>query len=248
MSYIEKIELAKRMNYVADLLNIPEKGKNRQKLFGEKFGVSQEAARKWLSGEAIPTDERCILISKEAGVSYEWLKTGRGNIKDVDLSKSSSKVSENLSSYNADNANEQILFSRATEGKNQNECPVISWVQAGGMCSPDYGLSFNDAEEWRYCPVKHSDKTFVLTIAGTSMQPEYMEGSEIFVDPTIEPLHNDDVVVCDEEGRATFKRLKISPEGKYLEALNPDFPQRIIAVPKGTIICGVVIYSGRKTR
>lgn len=141
-----------------------------------------------------------------------------------------------------------VYFSRTINKVDTNVCPVISWVQAGELCLSEFVLNFDDAIEWRFCPVKHSEKCFVLAISGTSMEPEYTDGSEIFVDPTIEPLHNDDVVVCDAEGRATFKRLKITHEGKYLEALNPDFPNRIIKVPDGTIICGVVIYSGRKRR
>lgn len=243
MSYIEKIEFAKRMNKVADLLGIPEKGKNRQMLLGKKFGVSQEAARKWLSGESIPRDQICIAIAKEADINYEWLKTGRGNIKNIPPAESKQKITKN----EEDSINDP-LFSIKARKIDITVCPLISWVRAGEMCSSDGVYDFDDAKEWRFCPVKHSEKCFVLTIAGTSMEPDYTDGSEIFVDPLVEPLHNDDVVVCDTEGKATFKRLKITQDGKYLEALNPDYPNRIIQVPEGTIICGVVIYSGRKTR
>lgn len=78
MSSKEKKEFATRMNEVADDLGIPEKGKNRQKTLGIKFSVSQEAARKWLAGEGFPSTEKSIEIAKVAGVSYEWLMTGRG--------------------------------------------------------------------------------------------------------------------------------------------------------------------------
>jgi SOS-response transcriptional repressor LexA len=128
------------------------------------------------------------------------------------------------------------------------QCPLISWVQAGAFCAPEVIASFENADEWRYCPVKHSDQTYVLTIKSNSMEPLYLEGTEIFVDPTLNPQHNDDVVVSDPQGRATFKRLKITHEGRYLEALNPSFPERIIKVPEGSIICGVVIYAGWKPK
>lgn len=74
----EKLEFAKRMNLVADRIGVPPKGKNRQKILGEKFGVSQEAARKWLEGESIPQMSKCIEIAKEAEVGIEWFLTGRG--------------------------------------------------------------------------------------------------------------------------------------------------------------------------
>lgn len=74
----EKNEFAERMNKVADMLGVPPKGANRQQIFGKLFGVSQESARKWLSGESFPQTEKCIEIAKKAKVSIEWLLTGRG--------------------------------------------------------------------------------------------------------------------------------------------------------------------------
>lgn len=74
----EKQAFAGRMNHVADALGIPPKGQNRQVLLGKMFGVSQESARKWLEGEAIPQTIKCIEIARRANVSFEWLMTGRG--------------------------------------------------------------------------------------------------------------------------------------------------------------------------
>ncbi|CAG0966517.1 hypothetical protein MTYP_01022 [Methylophilaceae bacterium] len=78
MNSNEKRDFAERMNKVADMLGIPPKGSNRQELLGRVFGVSQESARKWLSGESIPQVAKCIEIAKRAGVSFDWLMTGRG--------------------------------------------------------------------------------------------------------------------------------------------------------------------------
>lgn len=74
----EKIAFSARLNKVADMLSIPPKGENRQKLFGKMFGVSQEAARKWFAGEGLPQMQKCIEIAKKSSVSIEWLLTGRG--------------------------------------------------------------------------------------------------------------------------------------------------------------------------
>jgi transcriptional regulator with XRE-family HTH domain len=78
MRETEKIAFSQRLNMVADMLSIPPKGENRQKLLGKMFGVSQEAARKWLAGEGLPQMQKCIEIAKKASVSIEWLLTGRG--------------------------------------------------------------------------------------------------------------------------------------------------------------------------
>jgi SOS-response transcriptional repressor LexA len=126
--------------------------------------------------------------------------------------------------------------------------PLISWVQAGMLCQVDHVFDKSTAEEWRYCHVKHSEHTYALTIVGDSMSPEYLDGCDIYVDPQVMPEHNDDVIVCTPDGKATFKRLQITNDGQYLLAINPDFPNRIIEVPEGSIICGVVIYSGKPTK
>jgi SOS-response transcriptional repressor LexA len=128
------------------------------------------------------------------------------------------------------------------------KCPIISWVRAGELCDVGHIDDLNGAEEWLICGVPHSNKTFGLKVIGDSMSPEYQEGWYIFVDPEVQAQHNDDVIVCDEYGKATFKRLQITPEGTYLLALNPDYPNRILKVPDSSRICGVVIYSGRKRK
>lgn len=125
--------------------------------------------------------------------------------------------------------------------------PLLSWVKAGELCLADHVFNNYDAEEWRFCHIKHSEHTYALTVSGDSMYPDYLDGCDIYVDPQVKPEHNDDVVVCTPEGRATFKRLQITNDGQYLMAINPDYPDRIIKVPEGTIICGVVIYSGKIT-
>lgn len=127
-------------------------------------------------------------------------------------------------------------------------CPVISWVKAGEFCDIGHIQSFEDADEWLICGSPHSDKTYALLVVGDSMSPEYQEGWHIFVDPEVQARHNDDVIVRDNQGNATFKRLQITPEGKFLLALNPEYPNRIIKVPEDSTICGVIIYSGKKRR
>lgn len=56
-------------------------------------------------------------------------------------------------------------------------------------------------------------------------------------------MPNRDVVARTPDGKVTFKRLKEDSEGRYLLALNPAWPDRVIRCPEGTLICGVVIGS-----
>lgn len=68
---------AARVNETCDKLGIARK--NRQTELGRLFGVTQKAARKWLVGEGFPDTAICIQMALKAGVSFDWLMTGRGS-------------------------------------------------------------------------------------------------------------------------------------------------------------------------
>lgn len=72
----EKLAFAKRLNLACDRAGIPAKGSGRQVVLGELFGVSQNGARKWLEGEAIPNTKRLPAMARTLSVTAEWLLTG----------------------------------------------------------------------------------------------------------------------------------------------------------------------------
>lgn len=131
-------------------------------------------------------------------------------------------------------------------------CPLISWVQAGDWSEIVDLFAPGDAEEWLPCPVKHSDRTFVLRVRGESMhnphgRPSFQDGDLIFVDPERHAEHGSLVVVrMSGANEATFKRLVIEGERKYLRALNPAWPEPMIEINGHATICGVVIFKGEK--
>ncbi|SEN73111.1 hypothetical protein SAMN05216325_1442 [Nitrosomonas marina] len=84
MSDKEKALFSKRLKELCDEKNLPEYG--RQTLLRKKFGVSQEAVRKWLDGESIPKHSHKVALCDYFGVNFEWLSTGRG-IKYQELNK-----------------------------------------------------------------------------------------------------------------------------------------------------------------
>lgn len=130
--------------------------------------------------------------------------------------------------------------------------PLISWVQAGDWTTIVDNLAPGDAEEWLPCPVKHSERTFVLRVRGESMcnphgRPSFQDGDLIFVDPERNAEHGSLVVVrLDDAKEATFKKLVVEGDRKYLRALNPAWPEQIISINGNATICGVVIFRGEK--
>lgn len=124
--------------------------------------------------------------------------------------------------------------------------PLISWVQAGAFCEAVDNLYPGDAEEWIPSVQGHGPRAFALRVRGDSMlgpagELSFAEGDIILVDPDREALHRSLVIArLPDENEVTFKRLLIDGGRRYLQALNPSWPNRVIEIPASTLICGVV--------
>jgi SOS-response transcriptional repressor LexA len=96
------------------------------------------------------------------------------------------------------------------------------------------------------CPVPHSDMSFALPVIGEAMVADdgYREGEFIFVDTRIEPTHGRDVVAVGQKA-AYLRRLIETPEGTFLKALNPMWPNSVIPLTNDILTLGTVIFSGR---
>ena len=97
------------------------------------------------------------------------------------------------------------------------------------------------------CPVPCGPNTLALRVSGRSMynpgsKPSFEDGDIIFVDPDLAAKPGDLVVARQGQDKATFKQYIEESDGrKYLWALNPDFPNRVVEATEETVICGVVL-------
>ena len=55
-----------------------EEGRGRTGALADRYAVSRETARKWLTGLTLPELARIIELAKDFDASFEWLATGRG--------------------------------------------------------------------------------------------------------------------------------------------------------------------------
>lgn len=143
---------------------------------------------------------------------------------------------------------DDIVDSNVESARTVGLLPLISDVQAGNWSEIVDNFQPGDAEDWIPCPFKHGPNAFILRVAGVSMfnpggEKSYAPGDFIAVDPQVEPLNRRMVVAkIDHEERATFKQLIIEPDGTHLlQALNPAWPNRLMPMPEGSRIVGVVI-------
>lgn len=127
----------------------------------------------------------------------------------------------------------------------RNRLPVITWEQAGEWMDIAEGYVPGEGEEWLPCPVRCSKDSYVLRVRGISMEPKFHDGDLIFVDPHVEPVSGKFIVVMlDGATEATFRQFIEEGGRRYLIALNPEWPNRIIEIDADTRICGVVVFKG----
>lgn len=127
--------------------------------------------------------------------------------------------------------------------------PVISWVQAGAWTEVGFSEVDLSIAETYPCPVPCGPMTYILRVIGDSMIDEYRPGDMIFVDPEVPSSHGDDVIaLMHDSGETTFKRLIEDGGGKYLKALNSNWPEPYIKINGNCSIIGTVIFSGKPRR
>lgn len=181
---------------------------------------SAQQVSNWFTRGSIPSDQ-IFDLCHVLGVNIEWLRFGQGP------------------KYTSDH---NVTVGPEIKGK----LPLISWVQAGAWCEAEDPYQMGQAEKWMPAPSQCGERSFILRVRGASMEPEYMDGELIYVDPDRFPEHNDDVVVrLSGSGDVTFKRLQIDGSNKYLVAINKSFPNPIIPLDEEAVICGVVFFSGK---
>ena len=191
-------------------------------------GKSSAAVTKWLRGENIPKTEALKQIAKLLNVDDGWLLTGKG---------SPSKLDNNI----------DLSQKISLEGR---PIPVISWVAAGSLSSIETVLRDTEIDEW-LPPNKDCGKSgYGLKVTGMSMSPFFLPDDRIYVNPDVQTfdLQTGDLVIiaCYGETEATFKKLIIEGDNKYLQPLNPNWPEQIIKLSEDCRLVGKVVGLYRK--
>ncbi|WP_243656697.1 LexA family protein [Paucimonas lemoignei] len=193
--------------------------------------VSKGTPTQWLNGQIKSMKyEYAQGIELATGFSATWITTGAGP-------KKLRRVEDNVEP--------------GPDIKKNRQYPVISWVQAGQWTELCDNFQPGDADEWKPCHKDLGECGYVLRVKGKSMTAPpgepftFPEGILLYVNAHAEALPGKFVIVRrNTTMEATFKRL-ITVDGElYLEALNPEWPNRYLKLEEGDEFCGVVQHAG----
>lgn len=215
---------ADRLKKALKHANIKEHG--AAAMLARLLKVTPKAVSKWMNGETIPRIKNVQGISKRTGVRSEWLQYGEGDMLSVD------------------DPNIAPVYFREDE-----QYPVISWVQAGEWKEVMDMMEVGSFSEWEGSDSAVSGRAFWLKVVGDSMTApsgdSIPEGHLILVDPEA-VAENGSLVVAKliDDEVATFKKLVLDAGKVYLKPLNPSY--RTIEVNGNCCIIGVVKEAKRK--
>lgn len=214
--------------------------KHYENITGKKFknteladhvGVSKVNVGLWFKG---PTKElegsNLIRAAEFLRVNHKWLAGERAPMEMLKL----------------DN-NVDLSQKISIEGR---PVPVISWVQAGDWTGMDSVPIDTQFEEWLPPNPDSGKNGYGLIVVGSSMKPDFKPSDRIYVNPDIQTcdLQTDDLVIvsCSGESEATFKKLIVEGDNKYLQPLNPNWPDQIIKLTEDCRLVGKVVGLYRK--
>lgn len=113
---------------------------------------------------------------------------------------------------------------------NTRKIPLISYAQVSEIAEGTYALDLEGKFEYILSDVDCSANSFALRIVGDSMNPEFVEGDIIIIDPEVKPSPGEFVIAKHGSDEATFKKYRpSSPEVSGLVEfdlvpLNDDYP------------------------
>jgi SOS-response transcriptional repressor LexA len=214
-------------------------GLNKVQL-GKLVGVSHSAVGQWESGETKELKYDVLkALEKNTGYRMQWIAEGIEPKRYDERTFSLTKGGRNV---------KQVVLPI-----NKNLLPVVSFDHLVSWSKEMNPKSVKTHMAW---PFEHSETDYVLEMQGVSMWngktgKGYSDGCYLRISPDISPENGDDVVACTPDGVVSFVQYHKTGPAIYLEAINPDWPDRITKAPEGTKVLGVcvehIVRTKRKT-
>ncbi|MBL0670732.1 helix-turn-helix domain-containing protein [Aeromonas hydrophila] len=177
--------------------------KMTQQQLGDRIGANKASISQWENGVYTPDAKNLSALAKALSVSVFWLMDGKGDSAGQNLEIAPPDV---------------------------HRIPVISYVQAGVWTETSEIREYDGNLVYITTDLELGERAFAIELKGHSMEPEFVEGDIVLIDPDEHPHPGDFVVAKNGEEAATFKKYRprgIGEDGQEvfeLVPLNDDFP------------------------
>jgi phage repressor protein C with HTH and peptisase S24 domain len=188
-------------------------------------GVSDNAIYKWVSGRGQPSMISLVNLGKAAGVSVEWLATGRGL-------PAKSKPAADIAPERAQSIILPRHGARSTmDGSSIQSSQIVDYV--------------NFRAEWVQRTLGVDPRNLALIeVIGDSMSPTIDEGDLVLADVRETCFENDGVYIL-RNGRAlSVKRIQRQPDESLMVRSDNSAYAPFVVSPDKIILAGRVVWVG----
>lgn len=207
-------------------------------------GIKQPSVAGWVSGKTKNMKSApALAICSKLPLNQNWIVNGTGE----------PLVSKDQTPNNHGNV-ESVL------GRTKR-IPILSYVQAGDPTSTGDIAARQaaiDCGDFIWVDMDLPDECYALKVVGSSMEPDFLAGDTIVIDPTISPMPGDFVVATrgskfSDDVETTFKKYRPRGYDKYgneifeLIPLNEDYPT-YNSRSEGLSVIGVMVEHRRSYR
>ena len=127
-------------------------------------------------------------LSRATGVDVG--KLGSGGINSVELERVMRVLGSTMGSLY--NWPDDIIFCPMANYK----CPMLNLRQAGDWAELYATFAGDEAEDWLTVNRRYSERAFAMRILGDAMEPRFLQGDIVVIDPEIAPDPEDFVVTA----------------------------------------------------
>lgn len=118
----------------------------------------------------------------------------------------------------------------------RSQLPVIGQASAGRLQEI---MDNQECTEWVAAPGPTGPQAFALRIEGISMEPRFMDGEKVIIDPDLDWSIGDFVFARQiSTNTGTFKQIKREGDELYLSALNEQFQPRYTRLNEDWVVVG----------
>ena len=187
-------------------------------------GVSDNAIYKWVTGRGNPGMLSLVNLAKAAGVSVEWLATGRGQPLKARPE------------------------TRTEPSANLVKPPTVSPRRAGnkaGLSSPQLVDYLNFKPEWlkRIFNTEVQDVA-LIEVVGDSMSPTIDDGDLVVADTRETRFKSDGIYVIRNGDDLSIKRVQREPDGKLTVRSDNQAYHTMTIAPNALNFVGRVLWMG----
>jgi phage repressor protein C with HTH and peptisase S24 domain len=174
-----------------------------QSEIASRLGTNTGRVNHWFSGRNFPRIAERVRLAELLGVNLDWLIKGEGPVE-----KNLQTLSEPAASYGTD----AIIFPR--------EVGVVSWSHAGQAASYE-----EIPKDWRdkVATTSRDRKAFGVVVEGDCMEPKYLHGDILIIEPSSEPRNGKPVVAKLKDDAVQVRIFTKMPGGKIrLATMKPE--------------------------